>query len=87
MPKFSFTIENMLKIGKLWTNEIKRNQFIDELAVFYLTKDIKLNNSKQYRAIGMMLLEKYEGLRTDINQACDFQNRVKMYDAASKKKN
>jgi hypothetical protein len=67
-------------------NEIKRNQFIDELAVFYLTQDIKLNNSKQYRAIGMMLLEKYESLRTDINQACDFQNRVKMYDAASKKK-
>jgi hypothetical protein len=72
-PKFSFSIENMLKIGKLLTNEMKRNQYIDEMAVFYLTQDIKLKNSKQYRAIGMMLLEKYEGLRTDINQACDFK--------------
>ena len=87
LPKFSFKIENCLKFGHVWETKSTRCQFIDELAAFYSScNDFQLNNSRQYAAIGTLLLEKYGSLRKEIDKICEMKNRTKLLTCDMKKK-
>jgi len=75
LPKFSNNVEKSLQSGELWSNNKMRCQLINELSVFYSAeKDFILDNSKQYKKVGLKLLSTYQLFRKEIDQVCDEMN-------------
>ena len=75
LPKYSNNVEKSLQSGELWSNKKIRCQLINELSVFYSAeKDFILDNSKQYKKVGLKLLSTYQLFRKEIDQVCDEMN-------------
>ena len=80
LPIFSSLIEKHLQNGTVWNLKKLRCQMIRELCVFYTAeKDFcDLKSSKQYKAIGLTILNNYKALRKQINEICDSENKIRM---------
>jgi hypothetical protein len=77
LPRFSNNIENELQKGSLWADKKIRCQLINEMSVYFSAeKSFKLKNSKQYKQIGIKLLQSYPLFRQDIEKICDLENMI-----------